>query len=289
MKKIKVSILVSVAIAVSTLCMGMAHASPLVTNWVVTDVVTFVPSSVLPGSNTYPFPVLSDANTQLHWGNSTSQSGIIIANSGVEVSAPTWVLTPTVSITHDNFPIPLGNSLTSVDILATLSLQSILPIAGPTISDDVTFGIKFIETVNDPTNGICADGTLRQSEGINANGCADIFVIEQSTLNFPLLYDSDGALNGYDPQSYFFSFFANGFGALSNSACVAAGASNGCIGIETAENQSTTVTFNILITSSPFQVPEPDSMALFAGALAALVWISRRRQRLSRLDSQHFW
>lgn len=276
MKNMKLSILVSAAIATFNFC--VAHASPIVTDWAVTDVVTFIPSSVLPDLNTYPFPVLSEADTQLHWGDSTSQSGIIIAGSGEEVIVPTGSLTPIVSITHENFPIPLGNSLTAVDIFATLSLQSISPITGPIVSDDMTFGIKFVETVNDPANGICADGTLR-SDAVNANGCADIFVIEPNTFNFPLLYDSDGSLNGDDPQPYFISFLAGGFGALSNSACGAAGAANGCIGIETAENQSTTVNFSLLITSSPFRIPEPDSMALFLGALAAMGWTGRRQRR----------
>src|SRR5665647_2442959 len=73
------------AAAALALCAGFAQASPIVTDWTVTDFATFVPGSVLPGGNTYPLPVLSTGNTQLHWGAATPQSGLIIGNSGVHV------------------------------------------------------------------------------------------------------------------------------------------------------------------------------------------------------------
>ncbi len=263
------------AIAALALCSGVAQASPVVTSWTVTDTATFVPGSIFPtggGAN----PVLSAGNTQLHWGNANPQSGLIISNSGVPVTVPTGSLTSTVSITHQNFPIPSGNSLTSADILASLSLTSLTPSVGATDTAAITFGIKFLETTNEP-GGLCADGGTNHV-GVNINGCADIFVISQNALNFPFLYDSDGG--SFDPQPYFASFFADGFGTLSSAACTAAGASSGCRGFETAENATTTANFKILITSTPFQVPEPGSMALMGGALAALAWAGRRRKLL---------
>jgi len=274
MKTFKLALTAAAALA---LCTSVAQASPIVTSWTVTNTATFVPASVLPAGNTYPEPVLSAGNTQLHWGDATSQSGLIINNSGLPVVVPTGTLTSTVSITHQNFPIPAGDSLTSVDILASLTLQSLTPSVGNPDGAAIIFGVRFIETPNGGSGGICANGGA-VNVGINSAGCADIFVISNNALNFPFFYDSDGGAS--DPEPYFASFFADGFNTLSNAACAAAGAANGCRGFETAENATTTADFKILITSTPFQVPEPGSMALMGGALAALAFAGRRRKPL---------
>jgi hypothetical protein len=271
--------LVRAVAAALTLCTGVAQASPVVTSWSVIDTAKFV-TPISPAGNIFPNPVLSGGDTVLSWGNASPQSSLVITNSGVPIVVPDATLTSTVQITHNNFPIPLGNSLTQADILASLSLTSLTPSVGLPLASALTFTIKFIETTNEPGTGVlCADGGTNHV-GVNINGCADIFVLSNNALNFPFLYDSDGAVNGLDPQPYFASFFATGLGTLSNAACTAAGALNGCRGFETAENASTTADFQIRISSTPFQVPEPSSMALMGGAFSALAWVSRRRKLL---------
>lgn len=274
--------LAQTTVAALALCAGLAQAGPIVTQWSITDNAAFVPGTVLPGSNTAPFPVLSNSNQTLTWGvpaGNTDPSSLVINNNGNSFTVNTGTLTPTIKITHNNFPIfaaTPSNSLTAVDILATLTLQSLLPAPPGLVTPDqyLTFGVKFLETPNAGTGGFCADGAAVGSGGVNGSGinaaCADIFVINQDSLNFPFIYDDN---------PYFFSVFANGLGTLSNEACSAAGAANGCRGFETAENLSTTANFNVLITSIPFQVPEPGSTALMGGALAALALAGRRRKQ----------
>ena len=265
------------AAAVLALSAGLAQAA-FVTHWNVINDATFVPASVLPAGNTFPVPVLSNANRTLSWGAPATTSGLSelhISPPGPGVLVPTNALTSTVTVTHDNFPIVPGNSLTSVDIFANLTLQSVLPSAGGILMGGTTFSIKFLETLNaGELNGFCANGGL-PGVGINSAGCADIFVLADNALNFPIFYDAgDGEV-----LPYFVSFFADGFGTLSNASCLAAGAAIGCRGFETAENQSSAIDFKILITATPFQTPEPGSIALTGLALAALGFVGRRRKQ----------
>lgn len=269
----------ALAIALLALGSGSVQASPLVTTWTVTNNATFVPSTVVPDNGVFPFPVLTGGNTELSWGDATNQSGLTIINSGLSVPVNTGELTSTVLIRHDNFPIPAAtpsNSLSSVDILAKLTLQSFLPSAGSTVTGEIVFGVQFLETPNNGIDGFCADGAAVGSGGININGCSDIFVISSAALNFFLPYDSDGGDD--DPEPYFVSFFADGFNTLSDAACQSAGAAVGCRGFQTIENQSTTADFKILISSTPFETPEPGSISLVGLAMAALGWMGRRRK-----------
>ena len=164
-------------------------------------------------------------------------------------------------------PSPV-TTLSAVDILASLTLTAITP-AGPVDGpNNITFGIRFLETPNGGTGGFCADGAAVGSGGVNVNGCADIFVIDQNSLNFPFLYDTDGA--GGDPALlYYISFFeaTSGLNPLPTAACLAAtGSSAPCLGFETPEEEDTTFRFAALITGEPvsINVPEPGSLALAA-------------------------
>lgn len=180
MKTFKLGLTAAAALA---LCTSVAQASPVVTSWSVINTATFV-NPILPAGNTFPDPVLSSGNTVLSWGDTVNQSSLVITNSGAPVVVPDATLTSTVQVTHNNFPIPAGNSLTQADILASLSLTSATPSVGAPLASGLTFTIRFIETPNGGTAGICANGGL-PGFGINSAGCADIFVLSQNSLNFP--------------------------------------------------------------------------------------------------------
>jgi hypothetical protein len=276
MKKIVISALLAAALVAP-----LANAS-MVSQWTVGTYTRFDTGSVT-STGGVGNPGITIGSQSLSWGTG-GVSGIDITqggNSGDPANAyqSTPVFTngaavDNVIITHRNQPIT-GNTLTSVDILSTLYLTPLAP-AGSTVGPigPVTFAINFAETDNGATP--CANGGANGA-GVNINGCADIFVIDQDSLNFAFLFTDPDDSN--TTRTYYLSFFerTGGFTSLPGAACAAAGATAPCLGFMTPENQNTPAQFAVTITSQPITIPEPGTLALLGIALTGLGLVRGRR------------
>ena len=214
----------------------------------------------------------------MNWGTSTGQgqSGLAIANLPPDQVQTNGPLVANTSVTHMNRPIT-GNSLDRVTLRSTLTLTPFDPSGSGLPPSSIEFLIDFFESPNE--DDPCANGEANDT-GVNVNGCADIFVLDQTALNFPFEYDLDGA-GGLESRTYFISFFelTNGFTPLANASCLAAGSSPGCFGFETPEEMDTTFQFASTITSEPISVvPLPSTLPLFGLGLLGSAWFGGRRR-----------
>ena len=267
---------------------GSANAA-IVSIWDVTAVANFDPLSITPGGGVVTPLNTPVVPTQLRWGTSTGsgQSGLDITNLPSPVQVNTSI-SPSVNlpvattiITHLNQPVT-GSSLTGVNLLSTLTLKPNTP-AFPAFSPvNITFGITFLETPNaGGVGGACAGGGFSGQAGVNANGCADIFVIDKNALNFSFSFDTDGV--GGDPaQTYFISFLetTSGLNPLNATACLSATGSNTpCLGFLTPEGANTPVTFGALISTERvvINVPEPGIVGLLGLSFGLMGFAMRRK------------
>jgi len=276
------------ATAFAAIAASSANAA-IVTQWTVAVDATFVPGSIVATDGSPGGVTISNSDRTLRWGTDigNGQSGLDITNSPTSATVTTGINTilpavANISITHLNQPIQ-APSLDKVSLASVLTLTPFVPSLPGLPSQTLTFLIDFLETPNaGGTGGACAGGGTSGSAGLNANGCADIFVMDQGALNFSFFYDTDGA-GGDAAQEYFISFLelTSGLNPLPSVACESTlGAGNTvCLGFRTAEAANTTVQFGSIITTERVQinVPEPGSMGLFGLALAALGFSLRRK------------
>ncbi len=276
---LKALIACAVGVASASLSFG-AHAT-LANNtvdiWKVDVSTAFDTSTVCDtAGNCGAASTITKSPLSLSWG-SGGVSGLDInpAVSSANVNT-NGASVPNVSITHRNQPIS-GTTLKTVDIVSALTLTPFSPAGAALPSANIIFKIHFAETPNTPASGTCADGGAN-NVGVNINGCADIYVTDTTSLNFPFFYDIDG-VGGLPEKQYFISFFesTSGLNPLPAAACSAVGVAAPCLGFRTPESTNTTVRFASLITTAPVSIPEPATSALLGiGLLGGL--LARRRR-----------
>ncbi|AWL11671.1 hypothetical protein HMF8227_01190 [Saliniradius amylolyticus] len=230
--------------------------------------------------------------TLLEWGTavSTDRSSLDVDSASEGSIVTNGGFAPGTSITHNNFIIN-DDYLTNASLLDALLLEPTaampggVPVPGqPALAftgPQLHFNILFFETQNN--NGgdpICPNGEPN-FQGVNAGGCADIFVVDNTIPAFPFVVGSDFVeftvpfQVSLDPDwdsMYYLTTRLSGLTTITDDACANVGAAPGCVGFVTEERQENTLNAEFRIT-----VPEPGTLAIFGLGLLGLGLAGRRR------------
>jgi len=208
-------------------------------------------------------------------GDSTTPSNVLTAGTvttSTDVNAVSFSLGPIV--VHNNFTIaePYLDSTSAEDYVVLSPFGG-----GADQTQQITFGVNFQETANNAGDpGACPEGVA-----YNVFGCGDIFALSGGLLGVPTILNGSIVaflidsflLDGYNYDVY---ITAPGLDVLTDAACAAVGEASGCIGFTTFENEVNAfqLAFAIIATES---IPEPATLALFAGSLLLMGLVRRRK------------
>jgi hypothetical protein len=184
-------------------------------------------------------------------------------------------------LVHENWGVT-GETLVAATLFDGLFLGPTAPVAFPLAPAPVLqFGVIFEETYNTPTNNICKYAAAEQvgAQGINQEGCADLFTI---VLGPDVTYTEVGddiyltnsfvlPIPGYDDYVYTLTTRLQGLEVLGDIDC---GPNATCIGFLTEEDKTNELKAGFAISAA--QVSEPGTLAIFGLGLLGLAAVRRR-------------
>ena len=209
--------------------------------------------------------------------NATVSSNVTTSTDGV-LELADFALGPVLA--HNNFAINAAFQTLDTAVGSDyVELTAINPPLGALPPRSLTFDINFAETNNALTGDACPSGNP-------GTGCSDIFTLSGEDFGAAVdVIDSDNdafqidqfliPADGGGLIQYTVYLLAEGLQFLDDAVCSVAGAEDGCIGLITLEGQ--TNEFQLLFAITAEEIPEPATLALFAGALLLMVYVRRRK------------